>query len=128
MNPYPDTIRKGIIEALEADKESQTATAISFGVSLSFVQKLWRRWRETGSYAAKPYLGRTYRSLQDDEDKIRAAIASRPDLSLTELCKIVKDEGGASVSSMTMSRELKRLQLPLGGSRKRLSGRVEKED
>jgi transposase len=112
MNLHPEYLRKRIIEALEAEKESQTGTAALFGVSLSFVQKLWRRWRETGSYSAKPRGGvRIPRSLKDDEAKVRAAVTAQPDATLAELCQIVKSANGAIVSRMTMCRELRRLKL-----------------
>lgn len=117
MKPYSQDLRERIIAALEADEESQSETAAAFGVSLSFVQKLWRKWRKTGSCAAKPHAGGRSRGLKDDEAKIRAAVAAQPDATLAELCEQVRAEGGANVTPMTMCRELRRLKLPRKKSR-----------
>lgn len=57
------------------------------------------------------------RYLKNDEDKIRAAIAAHPDATLAELCELVKDAGGASVSRQTMWLQLKRLNLTTQRSR-----------
>jgi transposase len=54
-----------------------------------------------------------HRTLKDDESKIRAALTAHPDVTLAELCELVKAAGGASASVHTMGRELKRLHLLL---------------
>jgi transposase len=117
MKPYSQDLRERIIAALETDEESQSETATAFGVSLSFVQKLWRKWRETGSCEAKPHAGGRNRGLKDDEAKVRAAVAAQPDATLAELCEQVRADGGANVTPMTMCRELRRLKLPRKKSR-----------
>jgi transcriptional regulator with XRE-family HTH domain len=69
-------------------------------------------------YSRLPYPPRRFqargrsRILKDDEAKVRAAVAARPNATLTELCEHVKSAGGAGVSPQTMSRELKLLKLP----------------
>jgi transposase len=113
MNPYPEHLRKNIIEVLETKKASQTDIVAIFGVSLSFVEKLWRKWRETGDYSVEPRVAKRRSPLKNDEDKIRAALATYPKATLAEVCELVKAAGGASVHRNTMSRELKRLNLSL---------------
>jgi transposase len=44
MRPYSQDLREKIIRALEA-VETQEEVADRFSVSLSLVEKLWRRWR-----------------------------------------------------------------------------------
>jgi transposase len=131
MNPYPEHLRKSIIEALEAKKASTTDIVTVYGVSPSFVEKLWRRWRETGSYAyaAKPRVGRsTRRTLKDDEAKIRAALTAHPNATLAELCELVKAAGGPSVRRYTMARELKRLKLSVTRTGPRVRTRILQAD
>jgi transcriptional regulator with XRE-family HTH domain len=49
--------------------------------------------------------------LKNDEAKIREAVAAYPNATLAELCELVKDAGGRSVSRSTMQLQLKRLNL-----------------
>ena len=54
MTPYSQDLRDRIIEALEADLETRQEIAETYGVSRWYVQKVWRRWRETGNRAVLP--------------------------------------------------------------------------
>lgn len=117
MRPYSQDLRQRIVEALEADEETQPEIADRFGVSLSFVEKLWHRWRKTGSCAALPHGGGPKRALADDQALIREEVARQPDASLTELCQRVAQAGGAFASPSMMWREIKRLKLPRKKSR-----------
>jgi transposase len=51
IRAYSQDLRVRIVEALEAHEESQAEIAERYVVSLSFVAKLWQRWRVTGSCA-----------------------------------------------------------------------------
>jgi transposase len=53
MKPYSQDVRDRIIEALEADVDTRQEIADTFGVSRSYVQMVWRRWRDTGHRAAR---------------------------------------------------------------------------
>ena len=117
MKPYSQDLRQKIVRALEAQDETQEEVAARFCVSTSFVVKLWRRWRETGSATALPHAGGRGRSLLASEATIRRELARQPDLTLAELCETVSGRGGASVSPKTMCLELRRLSLPRKKSR-----------
>jgi len=117
MKPYSQDLRERIIAALETGTDPQSEIAATFAVSLSFVEKLWSKWRKTGNCDALPHAGGRERSLKNDESKIRAAVAAQPDLTLAELCEQVATDNGPSVVPMTMCRELKRLNLPRKKSR-----------
>jgi transposase len=112
MKAYSQDLRERIILALEADQDSQPEIADNFGVSLSFVEKLWRRWRDTGSCAALRRAGGKKRALQNDQSLIGAEVAKQPDVTLAELCQRVGGAGGAAASPSMMCRELQRLGLP----------------
>ncbi|MCA1626891.1 MAG: helix-turn-helix domain-containing protein [Acidobacteria bacterium] len=117
MRPYSQDLRRKIIRALEAQDETQEEIAQRFLVSPSFVVKLWRRWRTTGSCSALPHAGGRRRSLQASEATIRRELDRQPDLTLAELCEQVSAAGGAAVSTKTMCMELHRLSLPRKKSR-----------
>jgi transposase len=116
MKPYSQDLREKIIRALEAS-ETQEEVADRFSVSLSFVEKLWRRWRTSGSYAALAHAGGRQRSLREHEAAIRKEVAAQPDVTLAELCERLAGAGAPPVSLATMCAELQRLDLPRKKSR-----------
>ena len=117
MEAYSQDLRDRIIDALKTETASREEVAQTFGVSRSFVQKLWRRWRETGSSAALAHAGGRRRALANDARRIRREITRQPDVTLAELCERVERAGGASASPSMMCRELRRLRLPRKKSR-----------
>jgi transposase len=117
MRPYSQDLRERIVDELAAQDESQAEVAQRFAVSLSFVEKLWRRWRTTGSCAAQPHAGGRQRSLRSVEAFIRAELARHPAMTWAALCQRVVQAGHRRVSPKTMCLELKRLKLPLKKNR-----------
>ncbi len=117
MRAYSQDLRERIVGELAAQDESQAEIAERFAVSLSLVEKLWQRWRTTGSCAAQPRAGGRQRSLRGAEALIRAALANDPDMTLAVLCERVAQAGHPRVSTKTMCIELQRLKLPLKKSR-----------
>lgn len=117
MRAYSQDLRERIIRALEAGQESQPEIAARSSVSLSFVEKLWLRWRTSGTCAARPHAGGRRRSLQAAEALIRRQVADQPDVTLSELCERVAAQGAPAVSLKTMCLELQRLTLPRKKSR-----------
>jgi len=118
MKPYSNDLRHRIIEAIQKNEESQEEIANRFTVSLSFVEKLWRRFRETGSYETLPHGGGRRRLLLDDEQLIRLKVAEQSDITLAELAEYVAwQTNQAAVSEVVMCKELQRLKLPRKKSR-----------
>jgi transposase len=117
MRPYSQDLREKIVCALEEQEETQEEVADRFSVSLSFVAKLWRRWRKTGSCAALPHAGGRQRSLQAHEAWLRREVAKQPDVTLAELRERVAEAGAPAVCLATMCAELQRLALPRKKSR-----------
>lgn len=119
MKPYSDDLRLRIIETIQANQLSQAVIAKRFSVGKSFVEKLWQRFRATGSYAAKTdYLRGPKRTLKNDEAVIRELVSNQPDATLEELCEAAaKATKKPRVTTATMCVELQRLQLPLKKSR-----------
>jgi transposase len=117
MRPYSQDLRERIIRALEAQDETQQEIAERFNVSLSFVEKLWRRWQETGSGAALPHAGGRTNSLRKYEAMLRAEVGKQPDVTLQEVAERVSAAGGPSLSLASFCLELQRLGLPRKKSR-----------
>lgn len=117
MRAYSQDLRERVIQALESRDGSQAEIAERFGVSIAFVERLWQRWRATGSCAALPHAGGPPRRLQGWEAVVREAVAADPDITLAELCAQVVQGAGPAVSRKTMCVELQRLALPRKKSR-----------
>lgn len=118
MQPYSNDLRRRVIEAIQANKERQEEIGVRFSVSTSFVEKLWHRYRTTGSYQAKPHSGGRRRQLAEAEQVIRRLVADEPDLTLLELAeRVARETGSPPVSEAVMCVELQRLRLPLKKSR-----------
>ena len=113
MKAYSGDSRERTVRELEAHVETQPEIAERFAVSLSCVEKVWRRRREAGSCAARPHAGGRQRSLQGAEALVRAEVAGDPDLTLPALCRRAEHAGGPRASGRTMCVELRRLKLPL---------------
>ncbi len=57
MKPTDDKTRENIIIAKQRG-EKRERIAYWLNVSISTIDKIWRRFKETGAYSATPYLGR----------------------------------------------------------------------
>jgi transposase len=117
MKPYSQDLRDRIIQALEAGTATQHAIAERFCVSGSFVEKLWQRWRRSGSSAAKPHAGGRQGHLKDHLEFLRSEVAKQPDATLADLRARLVAAQGPQVSTATLCRALQRLKLPLKKSR-----------
>ena len=113
MRAYSQDLRAKIIAALEGQEETHSEIAERFMVSLSFVEKLWQRWRTTGRCAAKPHAGGPQRRLREHAATLQGAVAERPDATLEEVRDHLGHATGVWVSPATSCRELQRLRLPL---------------
>ena len=81
-------------------------------VSGSFVEKLWQRWRSSGSSAAKPHAGGRQGALTDHLELLRTEGAKHPDATLAELRDRIVAAQGPRVSPATSCRALPCLRLP----------------
>ena len=117
MKPYSQDLRDRIIQALEAGTAPQRVIAARFCVSIAFVEKLWQRWRRSGSSAAKPHAGGRQGSLKEHLEFLRSEVAKQPDATLADLQGRLAATQGPRVSTATICRALQRLKLPLKKSR-----------
>ena len=101
MKAYSNDLRRRIINQIQSNEESQTETAERFCVSVSFVEKLWHRFRSTGKFEALPHGGGNRRILLAEEHLIRALVAEQPDRTLAELVEKVALGRQPSSESLT---------------------------
>lgn len=103
---YSMDLRVRVVAAVDAG-EAPVAVARRFDVSRSWVFKLLRRRRQSGSFTAQ--LGRRGRvpKLADRRDMLLALVAQRPDATLEEL----REQLDVRVSISTLWSALQRLGL-----------------
>src|SRR6476619_3889114 len=114
MEAYSLDLRERICAACDEGIETRQEVADRFGVGRWFVQKLLRQRRAQGPIAAKargegpaPTIGPA------DQQRLRKLVKASPDATLSELCNLLHQAGGASVNVWTMCRALKALRLVL---------------
>lgn len=121
MIPYSQDLRERILETVRRGDGSLRQIARRFLVSVSFVTRLLRLHRRTGSLAPKPHGGGHPAALApEDLERLRELVGQQPDATLEEL----RQRLGASCGTTTISRALRKLGLP----RKKKVPRAQEQD
>jgi transposase len=82
--PYSKDLRERVVGAVDGGL-SRRQTASLFGVGISTVINWVRRWRDSGSVAAKPMGGDHSSRLKGERNWLLGRIAADPDLTLEEI-------------------------------------------
>ena len=118
MKPYSLDLREKIAAAYDRGDGSQPELARRFDVSLSFIEKLLRRRRQTGSLQAKPHTGGYAPRLEAaGREALGTILCQTNDLTLEELREQVRRRLGVELSSSHLCRIVRRLDLPMKKSR-----------
>jgi transposase len=113
MRAYSLDLRQRIINLCEACEQSQREIAELFGVSESFITKLLRRWRATGSAAALPAgPGRPGKLDQQGQAALAELVRQQPDATLEELRQGLERQSHV-LSGSAICRYCARLRLPM---------------
>ena len=99
-----DDLRERLVAAVNAG-QSRRAAGERFGVSAATAVRWMQRYRETGSFSAKPS-GGDHRSelIERHADFILAAVAEQPDITLGELRAKLTEERGETFGTTTIWR------------------------
>ena len=112
MKAYSIDLRQKIIDVYENEQISQRHLAKRFRVALSFIVKLLKQYRETGEIAPKPFGGGVKLKLTPEQLNILTdLIEHNNDATLEELCQLLKETTGITISRATMGRMTQRLKL-----------------
>src|SRR3954462_11442875 len=121
MIPYSQDLRKRVLDTVQRGDGPLRQIARRFLVSVSFVTRLLRLHRGTGSLEPKPHGGGNPAVLgPEDLERLRELVGQQPDATLEEL----RQRLGASCSTMTLARALRKLGLP----RKKKVPRAQEQD
>jgi putative transposase len=118
MKPYSTDFRLKVVHAYEKGEGSQRDLARIFAVSLSFVQGLLQRYRQTGSVEPSPHGGGNPGKIGPYLGVVQQQQQQQPDASLAERCERLAAATQGRVGRTTMHRVLKQLRLT---RKKRLS-------
>ncbi|MEO0537461.1 MAG: transposase [Cyanobacteria bacterium P01_A01_bin.123] len=104
MKAYSSDLRSRIVKTYESETISQRALAQRFCVATSFVQKILKQYRETGSLAPKPHGGGHRAKLNGAQELILAELVeAKNDATLLELAELLAERTQLSVSPATVS-------------------------
>jgi len=120
MRPYSLDLRQRIIEAYQRGEGSQAQLAQRFQVSTSFLEKLLRRYRTTGSSAPAPHGGGRPRAVTTEQEALlRTLITQDNGATDAEIAARFSQQTGQPVRARTINRMWKRLAIT---RKKRRSG------
>ena len=112
MKAYSLDLRQKIVDAYQNESISQRQLAKRFDVAKSFVIKLLKQQRETGSIKPLPHGGGAKLKVNPKELEILAQlIEEKNDATLEELCQMFQAKTKVIVSRATMGRMSQRLNL-----------------
>ena len=114
MPPYSLEFRRRIIDTYAEGNTSQRQLARRFRVAPSFVQKILKQYRETGSIEPKQRLEQTPTKLNSAQlDILKNIVEANNDATLAELCDLLEEEANIRVGVSTMFRMLEKQNLTL---------------
>lgn len=106
--PYSLDLRQKVVEAYAEGDISQRKLAEQFGVATSFVQKLLKQVRETGSLAPKVRTSQTPTKLNSEQlEVLRQLVAEDNDATLEELRQRLYQRTQVLISVSTTDRMLR---------------------
>lgn len=112
MKPYSLDLRQKIVDRYQKGNVSQRQLAQQFGVALSFIETLLKRYRETGSVAPKVRTQQTPTKLNHEHlERLRQLVEEQNDATLAELQEHLEQKTGIRVSCSTVHRMLIKLNL-----------------
>lgn len=113
-------LRHRAVSAYEASEGTLDVIAKQFKVGTATLKRWLRRFRETGSIAARPHGGGTPPQIPSSElPRLAKVVCQKPDRTITEFREAWYEETGVRASHATMVRALQRAGLTL---KKRRSG------
>ncbi|MCA2621383.1 MULTISPECIES: hypothetical protein [unclassified Microcystis] len=125
MKSYPVEFRQKILDCYYNEPISQRQLAKRFCVTLSFVQKLLKQYRETGDVRPKTYrCGRHLKLTPEQMIVLGKLIEENNDATLAELSKLFLERTGIVLSVATVGRIAERLRI----TRKKNSTPTRKRD
>jgi transposase len=114
MKFYPVEFRQKILDCYYSEPISQRQLAKRFRVTLSFIQKLLKQYRETGDLTPNTYkCGRHLKLSEEQFLSLGELIEENNDATLSELREMFQAKTGIKISVATTSRMAMRLKMTI---------------
>jgi transposase len=114
MKAYSLDFRQKIFDTYLSGGISQRQLAKRFGVSLSFVEKLLKQYRETESVAPKVRTTQTPPKLNEEQLNIlQEIVEEHNDATLSEIRSQLQEKTGITIGISTVDRMLQRMKISL---------------
>ncbi len=114
MKPYSLDFRQKIFDTYLEGKISQRDLAKRFCVSLSFIEKLIKQYRETNNIAPKTRTKQTPPKLNSEQlDVLKEIVEAKNDATLSEIREILFEKIGITISIATVDRMLRKMEINL---------------
>ncbi len=112
MKAYSLDLRQKIIDTYSNGGISQRQLAKRFRVTLSFIEKLLKRYREAGTIAPKVRTSQTPTKLSEEQLSVLSSIVkANNDATLNELRGQLEEQTGVLIGRSTLDRMLRFLNL-----------------
>lgn len=124
MKPYSLDFRQKILDTYKIGGISQRHLAKRFCVSLSFIEKLLKQYRETESIAPKVRTQQTPPKLNEQQfNVLKEIVETKNDATLSEIREQLKEKTGITIGISTVDRMLKKMEISLKKNIARLGKR-----
>lgn len=112
MKAYSTDLRQKVIDAYKNQEGSQRNLAKRFSVSLTFIQKLLKQYRNSGTVEPNAHGGGNTAKLSSEQMALVVALIEEDnDAILVELCDRLEERTDVKVSRSTMGRITQKLNL-----------------
>ncbi len=112
MKAYSIDLRQKIVDTYKLGGISQRQLAKRFCVTLSFIEKLLKRYRETGNIAPLVRTQQTPSKLNEQQLNIlKEIVEAKNDATLSEIREQLSEKTGIKISISTVDRILKRMEI-----------------
>lgn len=112
MKAYSLDLRQKIVDTYLEGTISQRQLAKRFRVTLSFIEKLLKQHRETGTIASKPRVQQTPTKLKAEQLSVLASLVeANNDATLEELRSLLHQQTRVLIGRSTVDRMLQKLNL-----------------
>ena len=114
MKAYSLDFRQKILDTYLQGGISQRQLAKRFCVSLSFVEKLLKQYKETQSIAPKLRIEQTPTKLNSEQLNIlQEIVEAKNDATLKEIRLIIQERTGITIGISTVDRMLQKMEISL---------------
>lgn len=114
MQAYSLDFRQKILDTYLKGGISQRQLAERFCVTLGFIEKLLKQYRETGNIAPKVRTQQTPPKLNSQQlNVLQEIVEAKNDATLSEIRELLKEKTGITIGISTVDRMLKAMEIRL---------------